>query len=590
MDTRVDKTPRQLAREYYNGQLSLAEYRELRRRRIDEITRPDPTRPVVPATPQRETEHREPARTETPAAESGTPAWLLPVAGVVVVGLVAGWLLLSGDHGKPPAVEQSAAIPAVPAGTEAAAPVSPLLDEFLAANDWKYDALAGLTLSWSGLQDQEQQAVRDSESFRAFSERLRERVLEQRALRGIDPDAPKREQLLLSLAQHLGVPGLEPVAPAIAASDGKGKGKPVAEPEVVTAEAAAPVPATRPARAPVSPPAATTPAAPDSAAVARTTEAGGQGAAGRPAASVAAMAATASTDKPAPAAASGNRAGKPAADTQPALASGGGAAAAVPATAAAPTNTSSADACRASLARTRRPLCNDRMKDGSPGPLMIVLPAGSFLMGSTHEASEQPVHKVTIAHPFAISAYEVSVAEYRKFCQDSGRYCEYVWKGDHEPAVKISWKDAQSYVHWLSTVTGATYRLPTEAEWEYAARGRSNADYPVGDGTTLLPSDARFNTSSPLPVDDRSVNVNGFRLRHIIGNVREWVEDSWHDNYQGAASDGRAWSGNGNGTRVVRGGSYADAAYALRASARNGITADTRDAQTGLRLVRVIAE
>lgn len=607
MDTKIDKTPRQLAREYYNGLLSFAEYRDLRRRVIDDITHDDATRPLeqpsAPAVTVREAVPRSSAADTPAAGRSKAGLGLLSVVGLVIAGAIVGWLVLSGDGGRQPVVDDEPSLPAadIPA-PETAGTAVPALDAFLAADDWSYDALAGLTLAWSALREQEQQAARGSPSFRTLSERLRERVLEQRALRDVDSDAIKHERVLLSLAQQLGVAGLEFASALPATSEAAGSQESTAAPgtaESRVAEAGEAAPET-----------ARTADEPVEAAVAGTTP----DAAGPPVARVATGQATPEAaetpERPARASAPADKAG----DTTPAeqvtapVDTGSRAVAAKEAvtapkeTATAPEETptapvqappagaqpAAADACPASLARTRRPICRDALADGSKGPLMVVLPAGSFRMGSGREASEQPVHPVTIARSFAISAYEVSVAQYRRFCKASGRHCVFAWPGDNAPAVNVSWKDAQSYTHWLSSATGKTYRLPTEAEWEYAARGGTTGDYPFGDGSKVLPSDARFEAAGPLPVNDRSVNVNGFRLRHIIGNVREWVADAWFDNYRSVPKDGRARTSSATPLRVVRGGSFADSAYRLRASAREALTADTRDNRTGFRLVREI--
>jgi formylglycine-generating enzyme required for sulfatase activity len=154
--------------------------------------------------------------------------------------------------------------------------------------------------------------------------------------------------------------------------------------------------------------------------------------------------------------------------------------------------------------------------------------------------------------------------------------------------VNVSWEDARAYTDWLSQVTGAVYRLPSEAEWEYAARGGTTSEYTSREGDKILPTDARFDADSPLPVNDRSVNANGFRLRHMYGNVREWVADAWSPNYRGAAADGTPYGGGGNAARVVRGGSYADDAYKLRSAARERLPVTSRDRKTGFRLVREV--
>ncbi len=220
---------------------------------------------------------------------------------------------------------------------------------------------------------------------------------------------------------------------------------------------------------------------------------------------------------------------------------------------------------------------------------MVVLPAGSFMMGSTRAANEQPVRRVQLANAFAISAYEVSHSDYQRFCQASGRPCPAArWTEPLDPRVNVSWEDARAYVEWLSAVTGAVYRLPSEAEWEYAARGGTDTAYPFSEGDKVLPSDARFDASRPLPVNDRSVNLNGFRLRHIIGNAREWVADTWSENYGGAPDDGSAWLRQGVDKRVVRGGSYADNSSQLRSAARQGLPVAHRDSVTGFRIVREV--
>jgi len=590
MDTKIDKTTRQLARDYYNGLLSFEEYRDLRRHLIDDITSDDATRPVKSSVPEKPPVALpdKPAVNKPAVAEKRAGTWLLPVVGLAIAGVIIGWLVSSGDGERPVSDDGRAMSRTADTGVPGAAgSPAPVLDEFLAADDWSYDALAGLTLAWSGLRDNEQQAARRSPSFRTLSERLRERVLEQRALRDIDGDAVRREQVLVSLAEHLDITGPEftSMPPVVAAAaPGQESGKPraqvqagttarrvaeqqaaamrdePAEDAVAAAARDAGAPAARPA------PGRTTPevsVAPEQAA-GETTPAGKAGGTA-PAGHAAAPGNSGTLTLPV------KEAEKAPVKETPAVA-----------------RPAAADACPASLAQTRKPVCSDTLADGSRGPLMVVLPAGSFRMGSEREASEQPVHEVTIPRPFAVSAYEVSVAEYRRFCKASGRHCVFAWQGEKDPAVNVSWKDAQSYTNWLSSVTGMTYRLPTEAEWEYAARGRTTGDYPFGDGTKVLPSDARFNATTPLPVDDRSVNSNGFRLRHVVGNVREWVADAWFENYLSVPNDGRARNSSATLLRAVRGGSFADGAYQLRSSAREGLTADTRDDRTGFRLVREI--
>jgi formylglycine-generating enzyme required for sulfatase activity len=252
----------------------------------------------------------------------------------------------------------------------------------------------------------------------------------------------------------------------------------------------------------------------------------------------------------------------------------------------------SAGACRVALLATRRPFCNDLVAAGVDGPLLVLVPGGEFQMGGTQTAEEQPPHPVRIARPFAMSVHEISSAEFLRYCQAAQSTCpKQRWPGDDYPVVDVSWRDADAYVRWLSQVTGQHYRLPSEAEWEYAARAGSTTAYPGGD--ELLITDARFSAekteTTPLPNSDRSINRNRFRLANMVGNVREWVQDAWQTGYLGAPADGTARPG-GAGERAVRGGSYADPAGQLRSSARAHLPTESRDAVTGFRVVRDLTE
>jgi formylglycine-generating enzyme required for sulfatase activity len=246
--------------------------------------------------------------------------------------------------------------------------------------------------------------------------------------------------------------------------------------------------------------------------------------------------------------------------------------------------------CRAALGATRRPRCQDALKTGGVGPMLAVVPAGTFKMGNAAEAAERPVRSVSIGAPFAISVYEVSQAEYRIFCERTGRSVPaQPWSGDDFPVVKVSWNDAQEYVRWLSAATGERYRLPTEAEWEYAARAGVTGLFPSGD--TLSPTDAWFSTGKQrLDTPARrsqQFNRNKFQLFHMVGNVREWVQDPWAAHYNGAPADGSARKADGE-ARVVRGGSYVDSATKLRLTTRESLAASASDALTGVRVVREV--
>ncbi len=217
------------------------------------------------------------------------------------------------------------------------------------------------------------------------------------------------------------------------------------------------------------------------------------------------------------------------------------------------------DACSAEQLQTRRRGCFDLLASGAQGPAMRVISAGSVV-------------GVTVDAPFAISALEISSAQYAEFCGQSGADCpENPWPGSNMPVVNVSWNDVVAYCDWLSGETGYRYRLPTDAEWEYAARAGSTTDYPFGDEITA--GQARYSSittyDAPLSLDDRTTQRNEFRLWHVVGNVREWV------------------GGSGGGEqRTTRGGSYADDADGLRLSSRHTMPATTRDTMTGFRVVR----
>ena len=222
---------------------------------------------------------------------------------------------------------------------------------------------------------------------------------------------------------------------------------------------------------------------------------------------------------------------------------------------------------------------------------MVVLPAGKFIMGG-EAAAEQPSREITIATPFAISVHEVTFNEFEQFCKATGHACpQQPWSGGDYPVVNITWQDAVSYTEWLTDKTGRKYRLPSEAEWEYAARAGTTTTYPSGD--EILITDAVFSDrktlTAPLPKTDRSINRNKFRLYHMLGNVREWIADSWHDDYSDAPGNSDARMTGGTDLRVVRGGSYRDNATALRSGARDKLALDKADKLTGFRVIQELA-
>ena len=247
-------------------------------------------------------------------------------------------------------------------------------------------------------------------------------------------------------------------------------------------------------------------------------------------------------------------------------------------------------ACRFSLAKQRQPYCRDIIDGIGKGPTLVVVPAGKFTMGG-EKPQELPKHEVVIPKPFAVAVNEITQGEFEQFCNDTQRKCpQQPWADEEYPVVNVTWDDAVAYTNWLSSKTGNQYRLPTEAEWEYAARARTKTKYPFGD--EILLTDAVFSAikplTSPLPRSDRSINRNKFRLYHMVGNVREWVLDSWSENYNNASADGTAYVNSSSNARVVRGGSYADNDDALRSGARMSLPADNADVYTGFRIVQVL--
>jgi formylglycine-generating enzyme required for sulfatase activity len=233
-------------------------------------------------------------------------------------------------------------------------------------------------------------------------------------------------------------------------------------------------------------------------------------------------------------------------------------------------------------------------------PPMVVVPAGEFTMGSpAAEQGAEAQHPVTIVTPFAVSKFEITFDEWDA-CITAGGCRGYVpddegWGRGHRPVMNISWEDAKSYTDWLSRKTGQTYRLLSEAEWEYAARAGTTTRYFHGE--TISPTAANFdgstdgsgpsdvNRQSTLPVG--SFAANAFGLYDMNGNVSEWVEDCWHDDYTARhPTDGSAWlEGDCNG-RVVRSGSWEDSRPELRSAARTGGDKSDRFYTDGLRIAR----
>ncbi len=218
-------------------------------------------------------------------------------------------------------------------------------------------------------------------------------------------------------------------------------------------------------------------------------------------------------------------------------------------------------------------------------PEMIPLPGGNFAMGSNEDASERPVHQVTVKR-FAIGKYPVSIREWN-LCT-AAKACGFTANGpDEAPVGNISWSDAQQFAAWLAKTTGKPYRLPTEAEWEYAARGGTQTRYWWGD--QLQPDIASCKNCTQVASNEPPNKVGNFKpnpfgLYDMGGTVDQWVEDCFHKNYQGAPTDGTAWLEDGCTAHVLRSGSWRNDARYVRPSNRDGYDTHVRYPTHGFRI------
>ena len=270
----------------------------------------------------------------------------------------------------------------------------------------------------------------------------------------------------------------------------------------------------------------------------------------------------------------------------------------------------SAEADKASIERYP---AGHRFRDCPACPEMVVVPAGSFQMGDLDDwnfwdlfvdSDERPVHDVTISYPFAVGKYEVTFAEWDTCVVAGGcvhRPRDNGWGRGNRPVIDVSWQDAQKYVRWLSSETGKTYRLLSEAEWEYVARAGSTTKYYWGDhvGTNKANCNgcgSQWDNESTAPVG--SFEANAFGVFDTAGNVWEWVEDCYQDSYEGAPADGRSWTSGDCSVRVLRGSSWYNkrrgalsinpAHRSIRSAVRSRIDAGHRGSDVGFRVARTL--
>ena len=215
-------------------------------------------------------------------------------------------------------------------------------------------------------------------------------------------------------------------------------------------------------------------------------------------------------------------------------------------------------------------------------PETIPLRGGSFAMGSNEDISERPVHQVTIK-PFAIGKFPVSVQEWNACA--TAKACGFVSTGrDEAPITNVSWSDARQYVAWLAETTGKPYRLPTEAEWEYAARAGTQTKYWWGDQFQADAANCKNCAANEQPVKVGSLKPNPFGLYDMGGSVDQWVEDCWHKTYQGAPADGSAWVEGQCPSHVLRSGSWKNDGRYVRPSNRDSYDTNVRYPTHGFRV------
>ena len=226
-------------------------------------------------------------------------------------------------------------------------------------------------------------------------------------------------------------------------------------------------------------------------------------------------------------------------------------------------------------------------------PEMVVIPAGSFLMGEpskTGLANEKPPHEVVIAKPFAVGVTEVTYAQWDQCVSEGG--CSHNpgddnWGRGRRAVANVNWADVSEFLAWISTKTGKAYRLLTEAEWEYATRGGTTTLYPWGD--EFVPGKAvclSCDVGSVMTIEVGQLEPNNFGLHDTVGSQKEWVQDCWNSNYEGAPTDGAAWLSGDCTRRVVRGGSWYDSSRFIRSASRAGAVAVERLDIIGFRIAR----
>jgi formylglycine-generating enzyme required for sulfatase activity len=260
--------------------------------------------------------------------------------------------------------------------------------------------------------------------------------------------------------------------------------------------------------------------------------------------------------------------------------------------------------------RALRP--GDIFKECADGPEMVVVPAGSFSMGSPENEAgrcndEGPQHRVTFAKPFAVGRFAVTFDEWDACAGDGG--CNSYsppdagWGRGRQPVINVSWTDAKAYLAWLSRRTGKTYRLLSEAEREYVTRAATTTPFWWGssistnqanyDGDFVYSRNSAYSGGSKGEYRKKTIPVDSFRpnpwgLYQVHGNIWEWTEDCWNDSYRGAPEDGLAWTSGDCSRRVVRGGNWDNVPLVLRAACRFKESSGIRNNLVGFRVGRTL--
>ncbi len=233
-----------------------------------------------------------------------------------------------------------------------------------------------------------------------------------------------------------------------------------------------------------------------------------------------------------------------------------------------------------------------RFRDCANCPEMMVLPPGSFTMGEAGTSRTSPPHPVTLARPVAIGVNLVTFDEWDACVADGGcgllRLSDQGWGRGRRPVINVNWDQASSFATWLARKSGRPYRLPSEAEWEYAARAGSTTTFWWGDDVIAGVANC---ASCGSPFDDRqtapvgSFRANAFGLYDMAGNLTQWVADPWHASYQGAPADGSIWLTDGDPRRrVMRGGSWYNRPSYSRSAYRNGDAPTVANPKIGFRV------